>query len=87
MLRILENREAQIVLWLAVLAALVAVGVYVVGKVRQIAASDQPQSSEMMSKFRDLHSQGDLTDEEFRTIKNKLAGRLQGELRRSEDEG
>jgi uncharacterized membrane protein len=87
MLRLLQTREAQIIIWLAVLAVLVAVAVYVVRKFRDLAAGQQNQGSELMSNFRELHSQGDLTDEEFRTIKNKLAGRMQDELKRSEDKG
>ena len=31
------------------------------------------ESSNMMTKFRDLHDEGGLSDEEFRTIKSKLA--------------
>jgi hypothetical protein len=35
----------------------------------------------MMSKFRELHAEGGLSDEEFRTIKTKLASELKAELK------
>jgi uncharacterized membrane protein len=70
-----------------VLAALVLVAVYVVRKVRETMRDDSPAGSSIMSNFRELHAQGELTDEEYREIKNRLAGRLQDELKRSEDKG
>ena len=41
----------------------------------------------MMSKFRDLHAEGGLSDEEFRTIKTKLAGELKSELKGNNNNG
>lgn len=38
------------------------------------------ETSDLMSKFRDLHSEGGLSDEEFRNIKTKLAIELKSEL-------
>lgn len=69
-----------IVLWVAVLAALVAVAAYVIGKIRPKPVQKEPTASQWLSKYRDLHSQGKITDEEFRTIKTTLAEQLQDEL-------
>ena len=65
----------------AVLAGLLAVAVYVVGKVRAWAVQKEPPASELLTKFREMHSQGVLSDEEFRTIKTTLKERLQSELK------
>ena len=76
----LSSPMAQLVLWGAGLAALVAVGVYVVGKVRPADQPERQSASELLSEFREMYEQGELTDEEFRTIKSKLNQRLQREL-------
>jgi len=80
MAEFLGSPLASVVLMLALLAAVVAVGVYVIGKVRTSMRRQEPGASEWLTKFQDLHSQGELSDEEFRTIKGMLAERLQREL-------
>ncbi len=70
----------QAALLFAVVFVLAAVGIAIVRRVRDSRSDDIGESSEMMTKFRDLHDQGGLSDEEFRTIKTKLAGKLRSEL-------
>jgi uncharacterized membrane protein len=77
----------ELVLWTAVGAVLVAVAVYVIGKIRAEAVQHEPTASELLSKFRDQHSKGELTDAEFRTIKTTLAARLQEELKDNGQKG
>ncbi len=60
--------------------ALVAVAAYVIGKLRGASAQQERSASELLSKFGELHRRGDLSDEEYRTIKTALASRLQEEL-------
>ncbi len=78
---IFDDPVAELVLWTAVAAILVVVAVYVIGKIRAEAVQQEPHASELLSKFRDLHSKGELSDAEFRTIKTTLAARLQEELK------
>ena len=78
---------AEFVAWLALLAILIAIGYYVIGKIRAESVQQEPGASELLSKFRDLHSQGDLSETEFRTIKSTLAARLQNELKDDEETG
>ena len=78
--RLLNSDAEQLVIWFAVLATLLAVGVYVVRRVRAAPAQREPSASELLSKCRESHSRGELTDEEFRTIKTTLERRLQEEL-------
>ncbi len=77
----------QLVLGVAVLAILVAIGVYWTGKIRAKAVQKEPTASELLTKFREMHSQGVLSDEEFRTIKTTLTERLQTELRDKDETG
>lgn len=82
-----ESGTEELVVWVALLAVALAVVCYVIGKIRAGSAQREPQASELLSKFRDLHSQGVLSDEEFRTIKTTLTGELQEELNDNEEKG
>jgi hypothetical protein len=68
-------------------AVLVLLATYVVGKIRARSAQQEPTSSEMLANFRELHSRGTLSDAEFRTIKTKLAARLQQEINEKGETG
>jgi len=64
-----------------------AIGIAIVRRCRGSAAGDRAPSSKMMSKFRELHAKGGLSDEEFRTIKTKLATELKTELNDNSSNG
>jgi hypothetical protein len=42
-------------------------------------------TSQLMTRFRDMHAQGALSDEEYRSIRTNLTARLQHELRDSNE--
>ena len=71
-------------LWFAAIFALLALAIAVVRRFRGGAAEDRPTANELLTKFRELHARGGLSDDEYRTIKTKLATQLQTELTRSE---
>ena len=64
-----------------VLALLVGVAAYAIRKTRAETVQHEPPASELLSKSRESHRRGDLSDAEFRTIKTTLAEQLQNELR------
>jgi uncharacterized membrane protein len=70
----------QAALLFAAIFALTAIGLAVARKVRDRGARDKRGRHEMMAKFRELHERGGISDEEFRTIKSKLATELKAEL-------
>ena len=76
-----------VVISVAAVAVLVAVGAYVVGKIHPKTIQREPAASELMSKFRELHSRGELNDAEFRTIKTTLAAQLAQELKDNGERG
>ena len=86
---------AQGIFWLAVLAVLIAVAEYIRGKLRPDRTRQDPTGpsqqeqlvGELLAKSRELHSQGGLSDAEFRTIKTKLAAQIQGELKENGETG
>jgi len=77
MLEFLRTPIAQAVLWFAVLVILVTVAVFVVAKFRDRAVRSAPVTSDMLSSFREMAQQGDLSEAEFRTIRTKLGATLQ----------
>ena len=87
MTKFLETQAPQLVFWIAVGAILLAVAMYVFGKIRGQTAQQEPTASEMISKFRELHSKGVLSDAEFRTIKSRLAARLGDEVKDNGEKG
>jgi uncharacterized membrane protein len=87
MLEFLQTDEAQVILWTLGGVALCTIGVYVVKKFRDRNGDDQPKASELLTNFREIHSQGGLSDEEFRTIKAQLADRLQREVNDNDERG
>lgn len=75
----LQTPTARLVELFAVLAVMIAVAVYIVTKVRAGLRDSDNDASDMLTKFREIHAKGDLSDEEFRTIKTHLADQLQDE--------
>lgn len=82
-----QNASVQLVVWGAVGAVLVAIGIYVISKVRASFRDDTSPTSRLVNDFRDLHARGELSDQEFRTIKTMLAARMQKELKGNGDAG
>ena len=71
----------------AAIAVLTGLGALVVARFRGGAEDDQVHASELLTKFRELHARGQLTDQEFRNIKSLLADQLQQELNDSGQQG
>jgi uncharacterized membrane protein len=80
MLDLFRHPLSLAALWFAVILALMALAVLVARRFRGGAAEDRPKASELLSKFREMHDRGGLSDDEYRTIKTKLAADLQAEL-------
>ena len=78
---------SEAALLFAVIFVMTAIGVAFARRYRDRAVKDIAESSAMMSNFRELHAQGGLSDEEFRTIKTKLASELKAELKDTNNTG
>jgi len=85
MSEVLRSPIGQTVIWLTVLAMFIAVAYYVLARMRQEVRSQEPGSSDLMSRFRELHDQGAIDSEEYKSIKSRLQNRLQEELSDSEE--
>jgi uncharacterized membrane protein len=78
---------SQAALWFAAIFALLALAVVMLRRWRGGAADDQLDASELLTKFRELHRRGGLSDDEYRTIKTKLAARIDTELNNTKETG
>jgi len=76
-----EHNVRALFVSLGILVLLVWVWLHVIGKIRAKSAQQELTASQLMSKFRDLHSKGELSDAEFRTIRTTLAARMQEEIK------
>lgn len=83
----LDEREGRISLLVTAMAVLIVVGVYIIGKMRSKLRETDSGSNDLMTNFRELHSRGDLSDEEYRTIKASLTARLQREIKGTDKTG
>ena len=84
----LQSAPAQAVIWIAALIALCSVGVYLIKVVRERGDSgDQLSASDMLTGFREMHSEGDISQTEFKRIKSVLGGRLHDEVQSNNAEG
>ncbi len=81
MVEFLQSGPAQAVIWTALGAMLLGLGVYLLKKFRDRTVNDQPAASEMLTTFREVHARGGLSDREFRTIKARLGDQIQAELK------
>ena len=71
---------SQAALWFAAMFALLALVFIALRKWRGSASEGQPGAHELLTKFRELHGRGTLSDDEYRTIKTKLARQVDVEL-------
>ena len=74
-------------LWLGVLALFIGVAVFALRRLRERIDKDQTGTGEMLSNFREMHLEGELSDAEFRTIKTVLGAKLQRESKENTDTG
>ena len=83
----LTEREAlvRIALLFAAIAALTGLGALIVSKFRGSTKDEERPASQMLSNFRNLHEQGELSETEFRNIKTLLSDKIQEELKDSEE--
>ena len=87
MAEFLATDIARAIMLLAAIAALIWFGTYIVSKWRGTVGEDTMGPSELLTNFREIHSRGELTDEEFRTIKATLSYELQQRLKDLDDKG
>ncbi len=85
--RFVEFGALELLVWVAILAVLTAVAVFTIKNIRAKAVQQEPEASQLLSKFREQRSKGELSEEEFREIRATLAVRLKDELKDNGETG
>jgi hypothetical protein len=84
----LQSTPAQAVIWVAVLLTIGCVGVYVIKQIRQWGDTNSEISpNELLTRFRGMQDEGDISQSEFKRIKSVLGEKLQHELESNDAEG
>lgn len=77
----------QLVVGLVIATILIAIAVYVLSKLRPRSIQSEPKADDLLAKFRESHSEGVLSDDEYRTIKTTLASDVQKEADKEIEKG
>jgi uncharacterized membrane protein len=83
----LQSTEAQLVLGIAILCAMIAIGYHIAISYRDRINDDRPSASETMTNFHEMLEEGDIDESEYRTIKTVLGEKLKTELNDNKEEG
>jgi uncharacterized membrane protein len=76
---------AQAVALLAVSLLGLALAIQFVRSLRDNSVNDQESGQAMLSNFREMHSRGELTTDEFRKIKTDISTRIRDAAKQSDD--
>ena len=77
---LMDHPLSRSALLFAVVFLMTAIGVAIVRRFRDRSDTDSSDRQELMTKFRELHAKGGLSDEEYLTIKTKLAAEVRAEF-------
>jgi uncharacterized membrane protein len=86
MQEILTTPAAKALLSVTILLIMLAVGYYLVRRFRDRTDDGGQTASDLLTNFREMRREGDISETEFRTIKTVLGRKLQRELERADEE-
>ncbi len=87
MVEFLLSPTAQAILMGIILAVLIIVGFTTVRKFRNFDDDDRLTANQMLTNFRELRDEGDISDEEFRKLRTVLSEQVQQELNDNSETG
>ncbi len=85
MLEVLTTPSGKAVIWVTVFLIISVIGWFVVLRFRDISGDDKPTASELLTNFRELRQEGDISEQEYRTIKTALRPDIERELNVRDD--
>jgi uncharacterized membrane protein len=86
MQEILTTPAAKALASVTILLIMLAVGYYLVRRFRDRTDDGGQTASDLLTNFREMRREGDISETEFRTIKTVLGRKLQQELERADEE-
>ena len=88
MLEFIHSTPAQAVIWVAALLTIGCLGAYVIKWIRQWGDTDSETSpNELLTHFRGMQDEGDISQTEFKRIKSVLGGKFHSESESNDAEG
>jgi len=82
----LTTPATKALLWVTILLIMLAIGYYLVRRFRDRTDDGGQTASDLLTNFREMRREGDISETEFRTIKTVLGRKLQQELERADEE-
>jgi uncharacterized membrane protein len=82
-----NSTPVQLVIALTALAILTVISAFVVKKFRDRNDDDRPTANDLLTNFRELHDEGDISEKEYRNIKTVLGDKLHQELSDNGEQG
>jgi len=80
-----DSWSLQLVVWVAVLAVMVVSAYFLVRKLRGSTVGNDDTPLELLTNFREMKLQGDISDKEFRTIKALLNEKQAPTVKQNQD--
>ena len=80
-----DSWSLRLVVWGSILAVMVVVAYFVVRKLRGSAVGNDDTSMELLTNFREMKLQGDISDKEFRDIKALLNEKQAPTVKQNQD--
>lgn len=77
--------EVQLVAWGAILAILLVAGYFLVRRLRDSTTGSVADPQTLLTNFREMRLQGDISDKEFRTINSLLNAKQAPQINHSQD--
>ncbi len=81
------DKTIEVGMWWGLVLILLLVGIWLIVIIRSRFRGREDHAATahlMLSQLGELHREGDLTDDEFRSIKNRLINQIDGEVREGE---
>jgi len=86
-MRAYHPASLEILIWVTVLLIIIVWGSFAIRKIRVKSLQHEPNTEELLTKFSECHTKGELSDEEFRKIKSMLADEIQQEVKLNGSKG
>jgi len=80
-----DSWPVQLVVWGSILVLMIAIAFFVLRKLRDSTVGNDENPNQLLSNFREMKVQGDITDKEFRTINALLNEKQAPTIKHNQD--
>ncbi len=79
------NSIVAAMVWSMIATMFLVIAIVILRSFQGRTGNDLPESSNSLTNFKEMHAQGELSDEEYRTIKTAVSGRVRNEINSSNE--